>query len=77
MTENHDLHIEVRNGDIIVTMVGATYRVVYLKRHRQPELVARLDYFQSEQNGPIPRAEFLARAKRAANDRARELGWIV
>ena len=26
--------------------------------------------------GPITRAEFLARALKAANDKARELGWI-
>jgi hypothetical protein len=39
--------------------------------------VARLDYFQDQQNGPITRAEFLARALEAANEKARELGWIV
>jgi len=36
-----------------------------------------LDYFQHDQKGPITQAEFLARAWKLANDKARELGWIV
>jgi hypothetical protein len=36
--------------------------------------VAKLDDFQDQQKGP---AEFLTRALKAANDEARELGWIV
>jgi hypothetical protein len=39
--------------------------------------VARLDYFQNQQEGPITRAEFLTLASKLANDKARELGWIV
>jgi hypothetical protein len=72
-----DLHIEARNQDIVVTMPGSNLRVVYRKPHRGSQLVARLDYFQDQQKGPITRAEFLALALKAANDKARELGWIV
>jgi hypothetical protein len=72
-----DLHIEVRVQDIVVTMPGTTLRVVYRKPHRGSQLVARLDYFQDQQKGPITRAEFLTRALKAANDKARELGWLV
>src|SRR5262245_28220016 len=72
-----DLHIEVWVQDIVVTMPGTTLRVVYRKPHRGSQLVARLDYFQDQQKGPISRAEFLARALKAANDKACELGWIV
>jgi hypothetical protein len=50
--------------------------VVYRKPHPEPRLVAKGDYFPGEQKGPIPRAEFLARAWKLANDKARELGWI-
>jgi hypothetical protein len=39
--------------------------------------VARLDYFQDQQKGPITRAEFIAKALKLANDKVRELGWIV
>ena len=65
-----DLHIEVRDQDIVVTRPGTN---VYRKPHRGSQLVARLDYFQDQQRGP----EFLTRALKAANDKARELGWIV
>jgi hypothetical protein len=51
--------------------------VVYRKPHRGSQVVARLDYFQDQQKGPITRAEFIAKALKLANDKARELGWIV
>ena len=77
MTDNGDLCVEVRHQDIVVTMPGTNLRVVYRKPHRGSQLVARLDYFQDQQKGPITRAEFLVRALKAANDKARELGWIA
>jgi hypothetical protein len=58
-------------------MPGTSLRVVYRKPHRGSQLVARLDYFQDQQKGPITRAEFLTRSLKAANDKARELGWLV
>ena len=77
MTGNADLHVEVRERDLIVTMPNTSLRVVYRKPDRTPQLVARLDYFQDQQKGPITRAEFLARASKLANEKARELGWLV
>jgi hypothetical protein len=77
MTDNDDLHVAVQGDGILVTMPGTSFRVVYRKPNLGPQLVARLDYFQDQQKGPITRAEFIARARRAANDKARELGWIV
>jgi hypothetical protein len=77
MTDHADLWVEVRDQDLVVTMPGTTLRVVYRKPHRGSQLVPRLDYFQDQQKGPITRAEFLARALEAANEQARELGWIV
>ena len=71
------LRVEARDRDIVVTMLGTSFRVVYRKPDRGSQLVARLDYFQNEQKGPIARAEFLARAWKLANDKARVLGWIV
>jgi hypothetical protein len=72
-----DLHVQARANDIVVTMPGTSLRVVYRKPHWGSQLVARLDYFQDQQKRPITRAEFLARALKAANDKARELGWII
>jgi hypothetical protein len=76
MTSSY-LHVEVRDQDIVVTMPATSLRVVYRKPHYGSQLTARLDYFQSQQTGPIPRAEFTAKALKLANDKARELGWIV
>jgi hypothetical protein len=72
-----DLHVEARDQDIVVTMPGTSFRVVYRKPHHGSQLVARLDYFQNQQKGPIRRAEFIAKALKLANDKARELGWIA
>jgi hypothetical protein len=77
MTDKFQLCVEVRNQDIIVTMPGTSLRVVYRKPHRGSELVARLDYFQGQQKGPMTRAEFTAKAMKLANAKARELGWIT
>ena len=54
-------------------LAAVSFRVVYRKPLRSSQLVARLDYFQDQQKGPISRAEFLARAWKVANDKAREL----
>jgi len=72
-----DLNVQARANDIVVTMPATTLRVVYRKPHRGSQLVARLDYFQDQQKGPITRAEFLTLALKAASSKARELGWIV
>jgi hypothetical protein len=77
MTDTRDFHVEVRNGDILVTMPGTSLRVVYRKSHRGSQLTPRLDYFQDQQKGPITRVEFLALASKLANDKTRALGWIV
>jgi hypothetical protein len=57
-------------------MPDTSLRVVYWKPHRGSQLVARLDYFQDQQKGPITRAGFLTRALKAANDKARELAGL-
>jgi hypothetical protein len=35
------------------------------------------DYVRDDRDASISRNEFLALARQAANDKARELGWIV
>jgi hypothetical protein len=77
MNDVHDLHIEVKGDELIVTMPGCTYRAVYRKPNRGPQLIPKLDYFQDEQKGPIARWRFVALARSLADATARELGWIV
>jgi hypothetical protein len=55
---------------------GADLRSPERKPNRGTQLVARLDYFQHDQKGPITQAQFLALAWKLANDKAREQGWI-
>ncbi len=63
------LHVEVSGDEIIVTQRGSKFRVVYRKSEDQPQLVVK--------GTPRGNYDFLARAWQAANDKARELGWIV
>jgi hypothetical protein len=49
--------------------------VAYRMRDDVPELAA--NFVQDDEDGPISRTDFLARSWRIANDKARELGWIV
>ena len=63
------LHVEVRDDEIIVTQSGSNYRMVYRKAEDQPQLIAK--------GAPHGNYNFLAQAWQAANDKARELGWIA
>ena len=60
----------VVQGDEIIVTSALGFRAAYLKRPYQPQLVLRCRT-QTDDH------ELLARAWRAANDKARELGWIV
>jgi hypothetical protein len=80
-----DLHIEVRDQhrrhnaryQLKGSIPKATPRFAARGEARLFSRSAEGDYFQDQQKGPIMRAEFLTRALKAANDKARELGWIV
>jgi hypothetical protein len=60
--------VVVQAGDIIVGLSG--FYAVYYKPSNQPQLILRR---RSETDDN----ELLAQAWQAANDKARELGWIV
>jgi hypothetical protein len=74
-----DLHPSVETfrqlGTIIVTMPGTSYSISYRKLHDTPWLVTT--DIRDDPDSPISKHTFRARAWTAANDRARELGWIV
>jgi hypothetical protein len=75
MAETIRLHIEVEGDVIVVTLPGRTFRVIYSKPKKSDGLVA----FGScgDKDAGVSQVEFLAGAWRVANDKARELGWIV
>jgi hypothetical protein len=62
------LVIVVQDGDIIVSV--SDFYAVYYKPTNQPQLILR-------RRTDTENHELLAQAWRAANDKARELGWIV
>jgi hypothetical protein len=61
------LSVEVRGDEIIV--ITADFRAIYCKAKDRPQLVMRGRTSTED-------CELLARVWQAANDKARELGWI-
>ena len=69
-----DVQVAVEDGAIIVTLPGTSFCVVYRKGADPWLLVSDI---RDHPNSPISKYTFRARAWVAANDKARELGWIV
>ena len=72
-----DIHVDVRGGDIIVDLPGTSYTVTYHKPAVSPQLLAAYLPVENDPRTKLTQAEFLARAWRLANEKARELDWIV
>jgi hypothetical protein len=78
MTESWGtLRIDVVDDEIIVSLPGTSYGVTYYKRANSPQLLARNIAHTDDFRTPLKLSDFLSRAWHAANDKARELGWIV
>ena len=71
------IHLDVRGGDIIVDLPGTSYTVIYHKPAVSHQLLAGYLPGKNDPRTGLTRAEFLARAARLANEKARELDWIV
>ena len=67
-----DLRVEVRGGLIIVSLPGTESYGIYTKPGGQPELV-----LVSSDATLTKDHEIRVRIWQAANDKARELGWVV
>jgi hypothetical protein len=76
MSDIGNLIVEVRAGNIIVSLSGSVYAVTYYKPSKSPQLLAKLFPINDDPRAPMTQGEFLAHAWRAANDKARVLGWI-
>ena len=72
-----ELELHVIDGDIVVTLPWTDYTVTYFKPERSPQLLAKDISARDDPRLPMTGAEFLAKAWRLANDKARELGRIV
>ena len=72
-----DIYLDVRGGDIIVDLPGTSYTVTYHKPAVSRQLLAAYPPAKDDVRTGLTQAQFLARAWRLANDKARELGWIA
>ena len=64
------LHVEVLDDEFVITMPGTSYKVTFRKLAGGPGLSAS-HKIRDDPDTPITRSEFLARAWRVANDKAR------
>jgi hypothetical protein len=68
------LGVLVSGNDLIVTLLGTHYSVTYFKRRGSPGLFAKDMILTDDPRIPLTSAEFLAKAWKVANDKARGLG---
>jgi hypothetical protein len=71
------MQLDVRDDEIIVTLPRTSYSVTYYKPANSPQLLARNFPMEDDRRSSMSLSDFLARAWKLANDKARELGWIV
>jgi hypothetical protein len=76
MTEP-ELRVQVVGADIVVTLPGSSYAVAYYKPKSSPSLLMRYSTSEDDLRIAMTGGEFLAQAWKLANQKARELGWIV
>jgi hypothetical protein len=79
MSAVHDLAFRVRvlEDNIVVTLPGYTYAVTYYKPGGSPGLLMKYSVTENDVRLQMTGAEFLVEAWKLANNKARELGWIV
>jgi hypothetical protein len=72
------LSVEVQGDDLVVSLPGTTYVVTYYRATAFPQqLLTKSHSGREDQDAPMTQAEFHTRAWKAANAKARKLGWIV
>jgi len=69
-----DVQVAVEDGAIMSPLPGTSFCVIY-RKEAEPWLLA--SDIRDDPNSPISRFTFRARAWTVANEKARELGWIV
>ncbi len=71
------LRIQVVNNEIRVTLPGFRYSATYCKSYDARHLMARNVPIDDDLRITMKKSEFLLAATKLANDKLRELGWIV
>ena len=73
----YDLHIEVQGGEVMISLPGTRYAVTYYKPANSRQLHGKHFPEEVDLRSPISQAAFVGKAWKLANEKARELGWIV
>jgi hypothetical protein len=73
---NPFLKLEMQGTEFVITMPGTSYQVTF-RQLADYQGFSASHIMEDDPDAPITRSEFLARAWRVANDKVRELGWIV
>jgi hypothetical protein len=71
------LRVRVVDDDIVVTLPGYRYSAAYNKAEGSRGLIVRYSAVKNDLRIRMTAAEFRAKAWEVANEKARELGWIV
>ena len=72
-----ELSVRVKGKELIVTLPGTSYAVTYFKRDASFGLLAKDIVNEDDPRLPLTAAQFLSKAWKLANQKARELAWIV
>ena len=72
-----DLKVDVLHREITVTSPGTSYAATYHKPANPRILLAKHQSINEDQRTSVTLSEFLGSAWWAANDKARQLGWIA
>jgi len=72
-----ELRIQVVDDEVIISLPDSMYAVTYYKPANSAQLLARKIPMEDDPRASMSLSEFLKRAWWAANDKARELGWIA
>jgi hypothetical protein len=78
MMTNFDqkLGVLVSGNEIVVVLTGSIYTVTYYKQRGWHGLLAKNIATKNDPRIPMTAPEFLGKAWKAANEKAKELGWI-
>jgi hypothetical protein len=76
MNPEPKVRVQVVDSELIVTLPGSFYSVTYYKPQNSPQLAKNIAD-RDDLRILMTVAEFLTKAWRTTNDKARELGWIV
>ena len=75
MAQTTQIKVDVEDGRIVVTLPGTTFQATYFKQPEEPQ-IRQHEAMTGDSGADISRKEFEVLAWKAAEDKARELGWI-